>query len=220
MTMETKPTRRFPAAGRAWLALPGSGSDDLAVAAGTAADAFLADFNNSLAPCAGLERLGRRPLFVSTENPDAADFVRIAAGGVAGIAAPVANAAEIQRLGARLAVAEAETGLPEGSLGILARIAAPRALFSLGEMRGASSRLTGLLWEPLNFAPGARASARVLVAIAAAAAETLAIDGTDIVGDGFEADCRVSRDAGFCARRIGDPARIEALNRIYSEKPL
>ena len=212
MTMETKPTRRFPAAGRAWLALPGSGSDDLAVAAGTAADAFLADFNNSLAPCAGL--------FVSTENPDAADFVRIAAGGVAGIAAPVANAAEIQRLGARLAVAEAETGLPEGSLGILARIAAPRALFSLGEMRGASSRLTGLLWEPLNFAPGARASARVLVAIAAAAAETLAIDGTDIVGDGFEADCRVSRDAGFCARRIGDPARIEALNRIYSEKPL
>lgn len=218
MTLETNSTPPSPIAVRYWLTLASDEESALSLAANSEAEGFLIEAKDQPSLASARARLGPRPLFLWTDHPDETQ-ISMAARDADGIAAPVAHAAHLQRLGARLAVAEAETGRRDGLLGILARIIAPAAIFGLGGLQGASPRLAGLIWEPTGFSPGARATARDLVALAAAAANTSAIDASCGADARFEADCRSSRDAGFDAHCVSDPGQIEVLKRIYA-RPL
>ncbi len=69
-----------------------------------------------------------------------------------GIVLPVRNGADVQQLGMKLAVREAEFGLADGATRIIALIAAPRAVFQMGSFGGASPRLAALAFDAQGFA--------------------------------------------------------------------
>lgn len=124
---------------------------------------------------------------------------------------PAAHGREVCDLGGRLAVHEAELGLPDGATRIVAVIGSALGLLNLTSFVGASPRLAGLAWDadalaaelgsPRTTAEGRwsapLAQARGLVRLAAAAAGIDAIDA-----DGAEAEAR----DGFAAilRRASD----------------
>ena len=71
------------------------------------------------------------------------------------------HGADVQHLGAKLAVREAECGLADGSTGIIAiATETAGAIFGLGSYAGASRRLQGLTWgaEDLSAALGSEAT--------------------------------------------------------------
>ena len=130
------------------------------------------------------------------------------------------GARDFQHLGAKLAVREAELGLPAGRIGILAAAAdTPAGVLALSGLAGASPRLRALVWEagPLaralglgDPAAGPLLRARDLLVLAAAAAgvpalampepgRTLADSCADAARDGF---------AGMVARGPGEVAVI------------
>lgn len=120
--------------------------------------------------------------------------------------------ADVQRLAVKLSVMEAERGLPDGALEIAALAAqTPASVFQLGRYKGASSRLVALALDE-NGPPGgaqARATARALLALGAAAAGVSAIEapapGAALAaarGEGFE---------GFMAFSTEEIAAIDAL---------
>ncbi len=122
------------------------------------------------------------------------------------------GARDIQHLAAKLAVREAEHGLPQGRTGILAAPAdAPDGVLALPGLAGASPRLRGLVWDAgrlaaalgvADAAAGPCRDARSLVVLAAAAAGVPALDGSpgaaeacaDAARDGFSGV--VAREAG------------------------
>ncbi|WP_020177977.1 aldolase/citrate lyase family protein [Methylopila sp. M107] len=57
------------------------------------------------------------------------------------------SAADVEHLGALLAVREAEAGLPDGSLGIVALVETAGALFEMHRIARASARLIALGWD-------------------------------------------------------------------------
>jgi citrate lyase subunit beta / citryl-CoA lyase len=69
-----------------------------------------------------------------------------------GIVLPVRNGADVQHLGVKLAVREAELGLADGATRIVALVAAPGAVFQLGSFAGASPRLAALAFDARAFA--------------------------------------------------------------------
>ncbi len=84
------------------------------------------------------------------------------------------SGADVQQLGARLAVLEAENGLIDGATKIIGVIETAQGLMHLASFRGASTRLAGFKFngEALNAVIGVEACgvAKSLVCIAAAAA--------------------------------------------------
>ncbi len=115
-----------------------------------------------------------------------------------GFALPLAEGgADVQRLGARLAVEEARLGLPEGAFRILAfATESPRAIFGLPSYVGASARLDALVFSAAPLAAhrlgaGPLRFARESLLIAARAAGVLALDAFDgdaarAAADGFD----------------------------------
>lgn len=132
---------------------------------------------------------------------------------------------DIARLGARLAVHEAETGLGDGQIRILALVETARCLAGLGTLVGASARLCGLAWdaEALCRDLGAAAprgddgdlipplaQARATIRLAAAAAGIAAVDSAyPANGDpaGFLREVAAARRDGFAAKIAADPAQ-------------
>ena len=123
------------------------------------------------------------------DHPDALLALKAAAAlRPRGVALPLAGAADLQRLGAQLAVEEARIGLAEGAIGVIAFAAeTPQAIFGLPSFRGASRRLQALAFglAPLAAGLGARSLrrdagplrlARDLTLIAARAAGVQAIE--------------------------------------------
>lgn len=146
-----------------------------------------------------------------------------------------ASGADVQHLGAKLAVREAENLFPDGSTSIVAiATETAAAIFGMGSYAGASRRLTGLTWgaEDLSADLGAETNrlpdgryappyelARSMTLFAAAAAEAQPIDTVfpnfrDM--DAFRADCEAGRRDGFTARMAIHPAQVEIINAIFT----
>ena len=68
------------------------------------------------------------------------------------IVLPVRNGADVQHLGVKLAVREAELGLADGATRIIALVAGPGAVFQLGSFVSASPRLAALAFDARAFA--------------------------------------------------------------------
>ncbi|MBU6528009.1 aldolase [Methylocystis sp. MJC1] len=118
--------------------------------------------------------------------------------------------ADVQWLAVKLAVMEAESGLPAGALKIVALAAqTPAAVFQLGRYKGASPRLAALALDESGLPGGAqaRATTRALLALGAAAAGVSAIEAPGAAlavarREGFE---------GFMAFSEEEIAAIEAV---------
>jgi citrate lyase subunit beta/citryl-CoA lyase len=180
-----------------------------AAAFASGADAVLAD--TSAAPGQGA------PLYLRVgplDEPGAWEQVQAAArlrpAGVALMRAE--GAADVQRLGAWLAVEEARLGLPEGALRILAfATQTPAGVLALPSYRGASQRLAGLIvTDSPSLLGGPLRLARDLAVIAARAAGVPAIDGT------FSGSASLSRADGFDGRAARDAAEVAVVNAAFS----
>ena len=214
---------------RAWLIVPpDAGEPDT-----TGADALILTH-----PCcpdwlAGVRARIRVPLYVRVA-PGAPDLDAAMALGPDGILLPrVASGADLARLGARLAVHEAEAGLRDGATRILAGLGTAAGLLHLRTLPGASPRLAGLCWEAADLAaalgldassadgawPAPFAQGRGLVVLAAAAACVPAIDEPCPGGDGAaveRAACAARRD-GFRGSLARDAASAAILARVFAE---
>jgi citrate lyase subunit beta/citryl-CoA lyase len=145
------------------------------------------------------------------------------------------SGADVQHLGARLAVREAQSALPDGACAILPMVTQTAAsLFGLGSYAGSSQRLLGLIWEAdrLSAALGAQSQrlpdgayaapyqlARSLTLIGARAAgvapvDTAFADPADEAG--LRAECEAARRDGFTAKLAIHPAQIPIINEAFA----
>jgi citrate lyase subunit beta / citryl-CoA lyase len=167
------------------------------------------------------------------------DIEVIMQGAPDGILLPKTRAgADVQHLGAKLAVREAEHGYADGATKIIAIATETAAsIFHMGTYTGASRRLAGLTWgaEDLSAALGAETNrlpdknyaapyqlARALTLFAANAAEVQAID--TIYADfrdaeGFRAECEAARRDGFTAKMAIHPSQVATINEIFTPAP-
>ena len=165
-----------------------------------------------------------------------ADFDAIAPGRPDAIMLPKAEGgASVVHADAKLAVREAQNGLPDGHIKIIAIATETAAsLFVAGTYRGSSARLSALTWgaEDLSADLGAETNrdaegryldsyrlARTLCIAGAAAAgvpaiDTVYIDFRDDVG--FRSDCEAARRDGFTARMAIHPAQIPIINAVFT----
>jgi len=127
---------------------------------------------------------------------------------------------DVQHLGAKLAVREAENGLEDGSTRILAAAAdLPEAIFALGAMARPSRRLVGLIWDPAALAGALGVDedsdvlsyARAQLIFAAAAGGTPALlDASAVLETLSEA-----RRGGFAGALVANATAAEAAQRAF-----
>lgn len=159
-----------------------------------------------------------------------ADLDAVMAAGPHGIVLPgTVGAADVQRLGVKLAVREAEHGLVDSATRILAVAGdSARGLLAIGSVPGASPRLAGIAWDAGALAGDlgighARdesghwtapfVQARATTLLAAAAAGVPAIDGPDCE---MEGDCAAAQREGFAGKVALDPNQVPAINAAFS----
>jgi citrate lyase subunit beta/citryl-CoA lyase len=174
------------------------------------------------------------------DTPDAEpDLDAVVPAAPHGIVLPKARAgADVMHLGAKLAVREAENGVPDGATRILAIATETAAsIFTMGTYAGASRRLVGLAWgaEDLSADLGAEANrtpdgtyadpyrlARTLTIYAAAAAEVAGVDTVyvDYRNEaGLTAECEAGRRDGFSAKLAIHPAQVPVINAVFTPTP-
>ncbi|GJE60426.1 hypothetical protein [Methylobacterium trifolii] len=130
---------------------------------------------------------------------------------------------DVARLGARLAVAEAEQGLVDGATRILPVVGTARGVLCAGSLPGSSPRLSGLAWDAAALArdlgleaprapdgawPAPLAHARGLLPLAAAAARVPAIETAD-------ADAHAARRDGFFGMLTRDAGQVGAIAAAF-----
>ncbi len=138
---------------------------------------------------------------------------------------------DVQHLGAKLAVREAENGLPDGYAHILALAAdSPAAIFELGTFARATRRLIGLgrderrLMQRLGMEttgqrPEPLIVARALCLFAAAAAKAPAYDCAEPgEGEDFVRSCARAASEGFAGKFVTTPAQAEIVNAAFAKK--
>jgi citrate lyase subunit beta / citryl-CoA lyase len=239
---------------RSQLFVPADSEKKLEKSLSTGADCLLIDLEDSVALAAKpraragalafLREVKTRPrpplLYVRVNAFDSGliddDIDVVMQGAPDGILLPkTRSGADVQHLGAKLAVREAECGYPDGATKIIAIATETAAsIFHMGTYAGASRRLAGLTWgaEDLAAVLGAEANrlpdgsyaspyalARTLTLFAANAAEVLAID--TIYADfrdavGFRAECEAARRDGFTAKMAIHPGQVETINEIFT----
>jgi citrate lyase subunit beta / citryl-CoA lyase len=208
--------------------------EDLPAAAKPRARELVLDFLQSARQKPQLPRLYVRVNGFETDDIDA-DLDIVMKGAPDGIVLPKSRGGvDVQHLGAKLAVREAEYDLPDGSTRIIAIAAqTPAAVFEMGTYVGASRRLAGLSWAPNDLAAaiGAKATkqdgaltspyalARSLTLVAAKAARVAAIDHAyanrrDTAS--LKAECEAARRDGFDAKLAIDPEQIAVINAVFS----
>jgi citrate lyase subunit beta/citryl-CoA lyase len=239
---------------RSLLFVPGDDEKKLAKALSSGADALIVDLEDSVAPAAkaparavaaaflnDARRRAARPRLIVRVNPLGGDLTDADLDAVMP-AAPDAvmlpkclGGANVQQLGAKLAVREAEHGLADGATRILAiATETARSLFGFASYVGCSPRLEGLAWggEDLSADLGAEtnrlpdgayagpyALARTLTLIGAAAAGASAIDAVFTNfrdADGLALEARAARRDGFAAKMAIHPAQIAVINAVFT----
>ncbi len=239
---------------RSLLIVPGDDSGQLATAMASGADALILDLADRVAPdrkdharqllrdfLFALRQQSQRPrLFVGINGLDAGladlDLDAIMPGGPDGIVLPQSRmGADVQQLGARLAVREAQNGLPDGACAILPMVTQTAAsLFGLASYAGCSQRLAGLAWdaEALSVALGAQTCrlpggaysapaqlARTLTLVGARAAGVTPIDAAYAAVEdeaGLRADCEAARRDGFSGKIAIHPAQVPIIHAVFA----
>lgn len=212
---------------RALLIVPPGDRAAFAEAVASGADAVVADAASATAAPAGGPALYVRlpPL----DDPGALDALKAAAAlRPVGVALATTGGAEVQRLGARLAVEEAALGLQDGALRVLAfATESPQAVLGLASYRGASQRLAGLVWSvsPLDAALGAKSRrggpfrlARDMALLAAKAAGVLAIDAAFTEAgdlDGLREEAQAARADGFDGKAALSATQVRAIRGVF-----
>ncbi len=238
---------------RSLLFVPGDSEKKLEKGFASEADVVIVDLEDSVAPAnkEAARRIAsdflaagtgtRKPLAyirVNDLSTDLTDEDRAALAGVHpdGIMLPKATGgADVQQLSAKLRVHEANHGLRDGSISIIAIATETAAsLFSGATYAGASARLAGLTWgaEDLSAAIGARSArdaegrytdvfrlARTVTLLAASSAEVSAIDS--VYPDfrdhaGLEAECVEAERDGFTAKMAIHPAQVPVINAAFT----
>jgi citrate lyase subunit beta / citryl-CoA lyase len=242
---------------RSLLFVPGDSGRKLEKGLQAGADALILDLEDSVALseketarrvtaeflAAARSKSHRPRLFVRvnglTTGLTDADLDAVMAAGPDGIMLPkTVGGQDVAHLAAKIAVREAEYGLPDGATTIVA-IATEnaRGVFALGTLAGSSHRLVGVTWggEDLAADLGAEANrdsdgaytapyrlARSLTLFAAAAAEVDAIDTvyTNFRDtDGLASECREARRDGFVAKMAIHPAQVPVINEAFTPSP-
>ena len=164
------------------------------------------------------------------------DLAAVVKAGPHGIMLPKsAGGADVERLSAKLRVHEAEAGLQDGAIRILPIITETAAgLLAAASYSAALSRLAGVTWgaEDLSADVGARSArdetgrytdvfrlARAMTVLAAAKAETAAIDTVFVDFRDMEALRRECLDAerdGFTGKMAIHPAQVPVLNEAFT----
>jgi citrate lyase subunit beta / citryl-CoA lyase len=239
---------------RSLLFVPGDDEKKLAKGLASGADALLIDLEDSVAPArkpearritaAFLAETGKTPvrprLFVRINDHSTGlvsqDLDAIMLGAPDGIMLPKSQSGDdVSLLSAKLAVREAENGLPDGQTRIIAiATETARSLFHMGTYGGISERLAGLTWgaEDLSADLGAETNrldngtytdpyrlARALCLFAAQAAEAQPIDTVytnfrDL--DGLRLECEAARRDGFSGKMAIHPAQIAVINSVFT----
>jgi citrate lyase subunit beta/citryl-CoA lyase len=237
---------------RSLLFVPGDDARKIARGLASGADALILDLEDSVAPARKEAARGLVRETLAARQPDgprllvrvnalrsgeiAADLDGVMPGRPDAVMLPKCEGgADIQHLGALIAVREAEHAIGDGATGIVAiATETPLALFRLGTIPGASLRLQGLTWgaEDLAGAVGAERNrgeagaytapfqlARSLALFAAAAAEVPAIDSVyvDFRDEaGLRAEAEAGRRDGFTAKMAIHPAQIAIINAVFT----
>jgi citrate lyase subunit beta/citryl-CoA lyase len=210
---------------RALLIVPPGDRAAYAEALTSGADAVVADVAAASAGGHGPALYVRLP---PLDDPSALGALKAATAlRPRGVALATTSGADVQRIGARLAVEEAALGLPEGTFGVLAfATESPQAIFELASYRGASARLVALVWStsPLDAALGADGRrgapfklARDMTLLAAKAAGVLAIDAA-FAGADLEALCdeaRAARADGFDGKVALSGGQVVEIGRVF-----
>lgn len=234
---------------RSWLFVPGDSARKFERAMAGNADALILDLEDSVAAqnkaqgrevtrtMLAAERSGKA-LFVRVNALDTGltltDLAAVMPGRPDGIVLPKCSAADdLRRLDHYLDAFEAAGGLEPGSTRVLA-IATETAesLFRLGDYRGVSSRLCGLMWgaEDLSAALGASRNrehgayldsfrlARNLCLAGAAAAgvdpvDTVHVDIEDL--DGLRDETLAARRDGFVSKAVIHPKHVDVVNAAF-----
>ena len=235
---------------RSLLFVPVDDPRQLAAALSSGADAVIVDLEN--AATAGAREAARDFLIAAATAPDGpqlfvrinaldsgradADLDAVMAGAPTAIVLPKAMAgANVQHLGVKLAVREAENGIADGATRILVIATETAAsLFAMSTYAGASRRLLGLAWsaEDLAIDLGAQASrlhdgtytspcrlARTLALFGAAAAGVAAIDAVypEYCDNAhLRVECEAARRDGFTAKLAIHPRQVPVINEIFT----
>jgi len=242
---------------RSLLFVPGDDERKLAKSLDAGADALIVDLEDSVVEArkaaarrlaaafvAEAKRRASRPRLYVRVNPFAsgltdADLDAVVSAAPEGIVQPKClGGADVQRLGAKLGVREAEHGLADRAIRIIAiATESARALFGFPSYVGASSRLEGLAWggEDLSVDLGAESNrlpegayagpyalARTLTLVGAVAAEARPIDAVytnfrDL--EGMRAEALAARRDGFEAKMAIHPAQVAVINEVFSPSP-
>lgn len=144
----------------------------------------------------------------------------------------------VTHLDAKLAVREAQAGLPDGTVKIVAiATETAAALFLAGTYKDASPRLSGLTWgaEDLSAELGAEANrdrdghfldpyrlARSLCIAGASAAGVPAIDTVYVDfrnRDRLRRECEEARRDGFTAKMAIHPDQVAIINEVFTPTP-
>jgi citrate lyase subunit beta/citryl-CoA lyase len=212
--------------------------DSVAAGAKATARAAACEFLRRAAKVAGAPRLFVRINALDTGLADD-DLDAIMPAAPEAIVLPKAvNGADVQHLGVKLAVREAENGLADGTTRILAIATETAAsIFAMSSYTGASRRLLGLAWgaEDLAADLGSESSrlddgtytapylfARTLTLFAAAAARVDAIDAIyprfhDLAQ--LHLECGAARRDGFIAKMAIHPRQVPIINEVFTPSP-
>jgi citrate lyase subunit beta/citryl-CoA lyase len=239
---------------RSLLFVPGDSERKLDKALGSAADALIVDLEDSVAASAKPAARGRAAAFLASPGAGTAgkalyvrindlksgladaDLAAVMPAAPGGIVLPKAcGIADIVQLAARLRVAEAENGLPDGATRIVAiATETPAAVLALPGFQGSVPRLAGLTWgaEDLSAAVGARTArdesgrytdlfrlARALTLAAAAAVDTAPIDTVFVDfrdRQGLLAECAAAERDGFTGKLAIHPDQAEIINAAFT----
>ena len=242
---------------RSLLFVPADSPRKLAKALTCGADALIIDLEDSVAAAAKAtarnaardflrdagKTAGGPRLFVRINALDSGladdDLDAVMAAAPEAIVLPKALAgSDVQHLGVKLAVREAENGLTDSATRILVIATETAAsIFAMGSYAGASRRLMGLAWgaEDLSAdldAPVSRLDdgtytapyllARSLTLFAAAAAGVEAVDAIHSKFHDLAAlrlECEMAARDGFTAKMAIHPGQVPVINEIFTPSP-
>lgn len=239
---------------RSLLFVPGDSPKKLDKGMASGADALIVDLEDSIAatnkdaarrttlaflqsarPAKSRPRLLVRVNAIETGLTDG-DLDAVMAAAPDAIMLPKAEGgASVIHLDAKLAVREAENGLPDNSTGIVAiATETAAALFLAGTFRNASKRLTGLTWgaEDLSADLGAEANRdsdgrfldpyRLARSLCLAGAASAGVQPIDTVYVDFRNDAGLRREAeearrdGFTSKMAIHPAQVPVINEVFT----
>ncbi|MCE4224757.1 hypothetical protein HCU64_13415 [Methylobacterium sp. C25] len=163
------------------------------------------------------------PLLLRVDEIDARDLDGLAELRPDAILLTASHGRDIARLGAHLAVHEAEHGLPDGGIGIVALVTSAAGVLAAASFAGASPRLRGIGWDAaLAQELGAQPvtvegdwspvliHARAMVRLAASAAGVVAIEAA-YPGEDPEKVIAAARRDGFAAIFARDARQAELI---------